>query len=61
MFKSDNKRWVHICSKQLSFFLLGLFSGSICLEGLIIGRNFAFENGLEFDSLISYENSPKTT
>ena len=27
-------------------FLLGLFSGSLFLEGLIIGRNFAFQNEL---------------
>ena len=27
-------------------FLLGLFSGSLFSEGLIIGRNFTFQNGL---------------
>ena len=27
-------------------FLLGLFSGSLFSEGLIVGRNFVFQNGL---------------
>ena len=42
--KSDNKPWAYICSKG---FLLGLFS-----EGLVIGRNFAFQNGLGLSILV---------
>ena len=43
-------------------FLLGSFSGvSLFSEGLIIGRNFAFQNGLGLakHSLKDYENSLK--
>ena len=43
-------RKIPIISPRLIFvqkaFLLGLFSGELFSEGLIIGRNFAFQNGL---------------
>ena len=43
-------RKIPIISPGLIFiqkaFLLGLFSGSLFSEGLVIGRNFAFQNGL---------------
>ena len=37
--------------------LLGLFSGELIFGGLVIGRDFAFKNGL---GLKNYENSLKT-
>ena len=42
-------RKIPIISPGLIFvqktFLLGLFRGSLFLEGLVIGKNFAFQNG----------------
>ena len=44
-------RKIPIISPGLIFvqkaFLLAYFWGSLFLEGLIIGRNFAFQNGLD--------------
>ena len=55
-------RKIPIISPGLIFvqtaFLLGLFSGSLFLEGLIIGRNFAFQNGLGLTIKTASINSP---
>ena len=41
---SDNEPWAYICSK--GYFAGLIFGGNLFSEGLIIGRNFAFPNGL---------------
>ena len=55
-------RKIPITSPGLIFvqkaFLLGLFSGSLFLEGLIIGGNFAFQNGLDLTMKTVSTNSP---
>ena len=38
-----NKLWAYICSK--SFFYWVYFRGSVFSDGLVIGRNFSFQNG----------------
>ena len=38
--------------------MLGFFSGSLFSEGLIIGRNFSFQNGLGLDNKTASTNSP---
>ena len=42
---SNNKPWAYICSK--GFYGGLIFGGSIFMEGLIIGGNFVFQNGLD--------------
>ena len=43
-------------------FLLGLFSGELILEGLVIGRNFAFQNGfgMSIKTAKTLRQQPKT-
>ena len=57
---SDNKPWAYICSE--GFFCWAYFRGSLFSKGLIIGTNFAFQNGLGLTIKTAeqhYENSLK--
>ena len=48
--------WAYVCSKVL--FCWAYFRGSLFSEGLIIGGNFAFQNGLDVTIKTASTNSP---